>query len=140
MVADGSTVKVHYTGTLNDGTVFDSSKERSPLEFTLGSGKVIAGFEAAVKEMEVGQCKTVTIPADKAYGQHRDELVMVIEKAQLPEDLAPEVGQQLQMQQPNGRTAIVVVTEVSDTTITIDANHRLAGKTLIFEIEVVEIQ
>ena len=84
MVADGSTVKVHYTGTLNDGTQFDSSRERAPLEFTLGSGKVIAGFEDAVKEMEIGQCKTVTIPADKAYGQRREDLLVPIEKKDLP--------------------------------------------------------
>ena len=82
MAADGSTVKVHYTGTLDDGTVFDSSKEREPLEFTLGEGKVIPGFEAAVKDMEVGQSKTVTIPADEAYGPHRDDLLVPVEKGQ----------------------------------------------------------
>ena len=140
MAKDGSTVKVHYTGKLEDGTVFDTSVDSEPLEFTLGDGSLIPGFEDAVRGMKVGQSKEVTIPADKAYGQRRDELVMVIDRAQLPKDLAPEVGQQLQMQQLDGRTAVVVVTEVSDTTITVDANHRLAGKTLIFEIEVVEIK
>jgi peptidylprolyl isomerase len=138
MATDGSTVKVHYTGTLDDGTVFDSSKERDPLEFTLGSGRVIPGFEAAVKEMEVGQCKTITIPADKAYGQRRDDLMIPIERKDLPQGLDPEVGQKLQIQKANGQMSIVTVTEVNEGTITIDANHPLAGKDLTFELELVE--
>ena len=137
---DGDTVKVHYTGTLEDGTVFDTSVEREPLEFTLGEGTLISGFEEAVKGMQVGQSKTVTIPAEEAYGLHRDDLVLVIERDQIPEDLDLKVGQQLQMQQTNDKTIVVIVTDVSETTITVDANHPLAGKDLTFEIELVEIK
>ncbi len=137
---DGNTVKVHYTGKLEDGTVFDTSVGREPLEFTLGQGSMIPGFEEAVRGMKVGQSKEVTIPAEQAYGSHRDDLVMVIDRDQLPKDLTPEVGQHLEMQLMDGRRVEVVVTDVTDTTITVDANHRLAGKTLIFEIEVVEIK
>ena len=137
---DGDTVKVHYTGTLEDGTVFDTSREREPLEFTLGEGQLIPGFEEAVRGIQVGQTKTVTIPAEEAYGPHHDEMVMVVERDKLPEGLKPAIGQRLQMQQPDSGTAVVVVTDVSETTITIDANHPLAGKVLTFEIELVEIK
>jgi FKBP-type peptidyl-prolyl cis-trans isomerase 2 len=137
---DGNTVKVHYTGTLEDGTTFDTSVGSEPLEFTLGEGRLIQGFEDAVRGMQVGQSKTVTIPSEEAYGQHLDDLVLTVEREQLPEDLNPEVGQQLQLQQANGRTAVVIVTEVSETNITVDANHPLAGKDLTFEIEIVEIR
>ena len=138
MVEDGSTVKVHYTGKLDDGTVFDTSKEREPLEFTLGEGKVIPGFEAAVKSMEAGQSKTITIPAEEAYGQHRSDLLVPIEREHLPKGLEPEVGQRLQMQQASGKMSIVTITEVAEKAITIDANHPLAGKNLTFELELVE--
>ena len=140
MANDGDTVKVHYTGTLEDGTVFDTSRGQEPLEFTLGEGNIIPGFEETVKGMLVGQTKMVTIPAEEAYGPHRDELVMVIERDKLPEGMNTAIGQQLQMQQADGGTAVVVVTDVSETTITIDANHPLAGKDLTFEIELVEIK
>jgi peptidylprolyl isomerase len=140
MVKDGKTVKVHYTGTLGDGTVFDTSVEREPLEFTLGEGKVIPGFEEAVKGMKVGQSKTVTIPVDDAYGPPRDDLILVIEQTQLPENLNPEVGQRLQMQQADGRQSIVTVTDVSEKTITLDANHPLAGEDLTFELKLVEVK
>ncbi len=139
-VKDGDTVKVHYTGTLEDGTVFDTSLEREPLEFTLGAGKMIPGFEEAVKGMQVGQSKTVTIPADKAYGPHRDDRILLIEREQLSEDLNPEVGQRLQMRQTVGPTIPVIVIEVTETAIVVDANHPLAGKDLTFEIELVEIK
>ena len=137
---NGNIVQVHYTGTLKDGTVFDTSVGHEPLEFTLGEGQMIPGFEQAVLGMKMGESKTVTIPAKDAYGPRRDDLILVIERNQLPENLEPEVGQQLQMQQTNGRTMVVIVTDVSDTTITIDANHPLAGKDLTFEIELVRIQ
>ena len=140
MASDGDTVRVHYTGTLEDGTTFDTSVGREPLEFTLGEGKMIPGFEKAVYGLTVGKSKTVTIPAEEAYGPHRDDLVIVVEREQLPADLDPKVDQQLQMQQTDGRTAVVIVTDVSETTITIDANHPLAGKDLTFEIELVEIK
>jgi peptidylprolyl isomerase len=139
MVKDGKTVKVHYTGTLGDGTVFDTSVEREPLEFTMGEGKVIPGFEEAVKGMKVGQSKTVTIQANDAYGPRRDDLIIGIERTQLPANLNPEVGQRLQMQQANGRQSIVTVTDVSEETITLDTNHPLAGEDLTFELKLVEI-
>ena len=138
-ISDGSVVKVHYTGTLEDGTEFDTSVEREPLEFTMGAGSMIPGFENAVRSMKLGQKKTVTIPSDEAYGPYHDDLVLVIERDEMPEGLTPEVGQQLQMQISGGRTMRVMVTEVSETTITIDANHTLAGKDLTFEIELIEI-
>ena len=140
MAKDGNTVKVHYTGKLDDGTVFDTSVEREPLEFTIGAGQMIPGFEGAVRGMQVGQVKTVTIPAEEAYGSHNEDMVLVVERDKLPDNLNPVVGQQLQMQQENGNTAVVVVTDVSDTTITLDANHPLAGKALTFEIELVEMK
>ncbi len=140
MANDGNTVKVHYTGTLQDGTTFDTSLGREPLEFTLGEGRLIPGFEEAVKGMQVGQSKTVTIPSEGAYGPRLDELVMVIEREQLPENLDPKIGQQLQMKQPDGTTIVVIVTDVSETTMTVDVNHPLAGKDLTFEIELVEIK
>ncbi len=136
----GDTVKVHYTGTLEDGTVFDTSVEREPLEFTLGQGQLIPGFEQGVIGMKVGESKTINIPADQAYGPHHDDLIQVIERSQLSEDLEPKVGQQLQMRGPDGRTIIVTITDVSETTITIDTNHPLAGQNLTFEIELVEIE
>ena len=138
--SDGDTVRIHYTGTLEDSTVFDSSLERDPLEVTLGEGMLIPGFEEAVRGMHVGQSKTVTISPEEAYGPHLDEMVLVIEREQLPPELNPVVGQQLQMPQQDGRVIIALVTDVSETTITVDANHPLAGKDLTFEIELVEIK
>ena len=140
MANDGNTVKVHYTGTLEDGTIFDTSAEREPMEFTLGTGQVIPGFEEAVRGMQVGQSKTFTIPSEQAYGPYLDDRVLVVEREQLPEDLKPEAGQQLQIPVADGRTTMVIVTDVSETTITLDANHPMAGKNLTFEIEVVEIK
>ncbi len=137
MANNGSMVKVHYTGTLSDGSVFDSSLEREPLEFKLGCGQVIPGFEEAVLSMNVGETKTVTIPADQAYGQRHDELVLVIEKDKVPAELNPKVGDKLQMRQPNGAPVTVVVTEITETTITLDANHAMAGKDLTFELTLV---
>ncbi len=140
MAKDGNTVKVHYTGTLDDGTTFDTSVEREPLEFTIGAGQMIPGFEGAVRGMQVGQVKTVTIPAEKPYGPHNEAMVLVVERDELPESLNPVVGQQLQMQQENGNPLVAVVTDVSGTTITLDANHPLAGKALTFEIKLVEMK
>ena len=135
----GDNVSIRYTGRLDDGTVFDSSGGRNPLEFTLGEGKVIRGFEEAVQGMEEGQVKTVTVPSDQAYGEHRDDLVVTVSKQQLPEGLSPEVGQQLQMRTNEGRTFQVVVTAVESDAVELDANHRLAGRDLTFEIELVGI-
>lgn len=140
MASAGDTVRVHYTGTLEDGTTFDTSVGGEPLEFTLGASQMIPGFEKAVYGLKVEESKTVTIPAEEAYGPHRDDLIIVVEREQLPADLDPNVGQQLTMQQTDGRTAVVIVIDVSETTITVDTNHPLAGKDLIFKIELVEIK
>ncbi len=137
---NGNTVQVNYTGKLADGTVFDSSVGREPLEFTLGAGQMIPGFEKAVLGMKVGEKKTVTIPADEAYGPRRDDLILEIGREKLPSGLTPEVGQQLQMTRPDGGMIIVAITKVSDKTVTIDANPPLAGKDLTFEIELAKIQ
>ena len=135
----GDKVKVHYTGKLEDGSIFDSSANREPLEFELGAGMMIAGFDKAVDGMSLGDKKTANIPANEAYGQRNDEMIVSVAKAQLPPDLNPEVGQQLAMQQPNGQSVPVVVTKVETESIELDANHPLAGKDLIFDIELVEI-
>lgn len=136
---DGDTVKVHYTGKLADGTVFDSSKERDPLEFTIGEGRIISGFEQAVVGMSPGDSKTADVSPEEAYGPHRKEMVLVVERKELPEDLEPEVGQQLQLRQDDGRAVIVTITQASEANVTLDANHPLAGKDLTFDIELVEI-
>jgi peptidylprolyl isomerase len=135
----GDTVKIHYTGKLDDGTVFDSSVDREPLEFTLNSGQVIPGFDQAVVGMSPGDTKTEKIPMDQAYGPYREEMVVEVSRQQMPPELQPEVGQQLQVQQTDGQTIPVVVTEVTDSTVTLDANHPLAGEDLTFEIQLVEI-
>jgi len=134
----GDTVKVHYTGKLQDGTVFDSSLEREPLEFTIGQGEVITGFDHALIGMEVGGSLTVTIQAEYAYGPHYDDLVFEVPRSRLPEDLEPQVGQMLSFQSESGTLQATVV-EASELTVTLDANHPLAGKDLTFEIELVEI-
>lgn len=135
----GDTVKIHYTGTLDDGTVFDSSEGHDPLEFTLGSGQVIVGFEEAVTGMGSGEKKQVTIPADKAYGQRNEEMVIQAPRDQVPPDIKPEVGQQLQMGGPDGETVIVRVVEITNEHVTLDANPPLAGKDLTFDLELVAI-
>ena len=138
-VKEGNTVRVHYTGTLVDGSVFDTSKEKEPLEFTLGQGQIIPGFEEAVVGMKVGESKSVYIAAENAYGLHRDELVVDVPLDQLPQDLNLEVGRKLQMRQTNGQSIVVTVTGISEKEVTLDANHALAGQDLKFEIELVEI-
>lgn len=137
-VQTGNQVKVHYTGRLDSGQVFDSSADREPLEFTLGQGQLIPGFEAAVTGMQVGDKKTVTIAAEDAYGPRQDDLLFSVERSQLPDHIQPEVGQQLQVNQ-EGQTAMVTISELTDTTMTLDANHPLAGENLTFDLEVVEV-
>lgn len=138
---NGNTVKVHYTGKLHDGTVFDSSLKRDePLEFTLGQGNMIAGFEKAVLGMEVGQSKVADIPANEAYGEKVDDMVIEVPKKDVPANINPEVGQQLAIKQTDGRTVPVTVAGVTEETITLDGNHPLAGKDLVFEIELVEVK
>jgi peptidylprolyl isomerase len=134
----GDRVRVHYTGRLNDEKVFDSSEGRDPLEFTLGEGRVIPGFESAILGMEEGQGKTITIPADLAYGSRREEMVSEVDRSNFPPEIDPEVGQRLQVSQ-GGQTVIVTVTEVSGDSVTLDANHPLAGEDLTFDVELVEI-
>lgn len=135
-----NTVKVHYTGKLSDGTVFDSSRQREPLEFQVGQGQVIPGFEQAVVGMTPGETKTATVAPEQGYGERRDDMVASVPKDNLPDDLDPEVGQQLQARDSEGQTIPVRVTEVGDEAVTIDANHPLAGQTLTFDIELVDVQ
>ena len=135
----GDSVKVHYTGTLEDGTQFDSSAGVDPLEFTLGGGQVIAGFDEAVTGMEPGEKKSVTIPAVKAYGQRNEEMVIKAPRDEVPADITPEVGQRLQLAGPNGQPIMVEVIKVTDEHIQLDANPPLAGKDLTFALELVEI-
>jgi FKBP-type peptidyl-prolyl cis-trans isomerase 2 len=136
---EGDTVKVHYTGKLDNGMVFDSSQDREPLEFKIGAGQVIPGFEKGIVGMEVGQSKTVKLSPEEAYGPQREELIAEVKKADIPENIKPSVGQRLSLRQPDGNTVNVTVSDVNEESITLDANHSLAGKTLIFDIELVEI-
>ena len=136
---NGDTVKIHYKGTLNDGEVFDSSEGREPLEFKIGEKRVIPGFEAGVMGMDVGDKKNINIPCAEAYGPRNPEMIMALPKTQFPPDINPTVGAQLQMQTNTGQTVMVIVTEVSETDVTLDANHPMAGKDLNFELELVSI-
>lgn len=135
----GQTVKVHYTGTLEDGSQFDSSAGRDPLEFTLGEGQVIPGFEQALSDMSVGDTKTVDIPAEEAYGPHQPELVQQVARDQIPADIELAEGVQLQAQGPEGQVFRLVVTDLDDAHVTLDGNHPLAGKALTFKLELVEV-
>ncbi|KMQ51244.1 FKBP-type peptidyl-prolyl cis-trans isomerase SlyD [Chitinispirillum alkaliphilum] len=136
---NGNTVKVHYTGKLDDQTVFDSSVDREPLEFTIGNHQVINGFEQAVEGMEVGEKKNVSIDAENAYGPHLDELVMSVSKDQFPPDIAPEIGKSVNVQDSQGTQYTMKITNTDEKSVTLDANHPLAGKNLNFDIELVEI-
>ena len=136
---NGDTVKVHYTGKLDDGTVFDTSIEREPMQFTIGEGQLIPDFEQAVVGMNPGESKTIQIPAGNAYGPHHQEMIMEVERSQFPEDLKPEVGQQLQVRQANSQDFVVTVIAVSDSNVTLDGNHPLAGKDLTFDIQLADI-
>jgi peptidylprolyl isomerase len=135
----GDIVRVHYTGTLDDGTMFDTSADREPLEFTVGDGQVIAGFDVAVVDMAPGERKVSIIPALEAYGEHSKELVTDVDRERFPADMELEIGQQLQVGLPDNQQAIVMIVDLSDTAVTLDANHPLAGQQLTFEIELVEI-
>ncbi|SEN79376.1 peptidylprolyl isomerase [Chitinophaga rupis] len=139
-VKNGDTVRVHYHGTLINGTTFDSSEGRDPLEFKVGAGMVIKGFDSGVLEMQVGDKKRLEIPVDQAYGPKNDELIMDFPKANIPDDLKPEIGMELQMSNAQGQVFPVKVAGVSTEFVTLDANHPLAGEDLIFEIELVEIK
>jgi len=135
----GDTVKVHYTGKMDDGTVFDTSAEGEPLQFKIGEGQLIVDFEQAVVGMNPGESKTVQIPSDRAYGPHHAEIVLVVDRSYFPNDLELKVDQRLRMQQQDGQSFAVTVTDVSETKVTLDANHPLAGKDLTFDIQLMEI-
>jgi peptidylprolyl isomerase len=135
----GDSVKIHYTGTLDDGTQFDSSAGRDPLAFELGSGQVIPGFDKAVDGMAVGESKSVNIPAEDAYGPHHEQMIQEVPRDALPADLETTEGMSLQAQGPDGQVVNLVITAVNDDSITVDGNHPLAGKALNFDIELVSI-
>jgi FKBP-type peptidyl-prolyl cis-trans isomerase 2 len=135
----GDTVKVHYIGKLQDGTVFDSSENRDPLQLTLGEGQVISGFEDTIIGMNPGESKTIDVSSEKAYGPYRDEMVVAIAREQFPEHLSVKVNQQLEVVQENGQTLVVRVADVSESTVTLDANHPLAGEDLTFDIQLIEV-
>ena len=133
----GDTVRIHYTGTLDDGSVFDSSEGRDPLEFALGSGQVIPGFDSGVTGMAVGDKKTINIPCAEAYGEVIEEAKQVVAREHIPADIPLELGTQLQMQAANGQAMMVTVAEVTEESVTLDGNHPLAGKDLTFALELV---
>lgn len=135
----GDQVSLHYTGTLNDGTVFDSSKGSEPLQFTLGANEVIPGFDEAVMGMAPGDTKVVHIPVDQAYGPRRDDMILEVAPQDFPPDVEPRVGARLEIRQANGARFQVTVSDVRDDAVTLDGNHPLAGEDLNFEIELLAI-
>lgn len=135
----GDTVRIHYTGKLEDGTQFDSSQGRDPLQFTIGEGSIIPTLEEAVVGMAVGQTGTVNVAAEDAYGPRRDEAIQTVERTMIPEHVDLSIGGQLQATAPNGQQLVLTVVEVKDDAVTLDANHPLAGEDLTFDIELVEI-
>jgi peptidylprolyl isomerase len=139
-VKQGDVVAVHYTGKLSDGTIFDTSYNRAPLQLKVGEGKLIAGFEKAVIGMNKGEKKTVVIPPAEAYGQRQDAAVVEMERKNLPAGYEPRVGQRIELEQEDNKSFLVTVTAVTENAITVDANHPLAGKDLTFEIELVSLQ
>jgi len=136
----GDKVKVHYHGKLTNGNTFDSSEGREPLEFEIGGGMVIAGFDDGVTGMIIGEKKTVNIPADQAYGPKQEEMIMEFPKDRFPTDMVPEVGQQLNMNNGSGQNFPVVIVEIKEEIVVLDANHPLAGEELVFDLEMVEIE
>ena len=139
-VEQNKNVSVHYTGKLKDGSVFDSSVDREPLNFTVGEGKLIPGFEQGIVGMGVNEKKLIEIPFNEAYGEVKEELIQEVSKSNLPSDLTPEVGMQLQSNGQDGSTILVTIVKVEEDKVVVDANHPLAGKDLLFDIEVVEIK
>jgi len=138
-VANGSKVKIHYTGTFENGEVFDSSRDAEPLEFEVGTGQVIPGFDNAVVGMKVGETKSVRLPEGEAYGPYNEEMVFDAEPDQFEEGLLPEVGQQFQTQLEDETPLLLTVKSVDDGKVVLDANHPMAGKILNFDLEVVSI-
>ncbi|HEY7910758.1 MAG TPA: peptidylprolyl isomerase [Blastocatellia bacterium] len=133
-VQDGDKVSLHYTGTLNDGTVFDSSEGGQPLNFTVGSGEVIQGFDEGVRGMEVGETRDISIPPEQAYGDYYEELVRVVPRSAFPPNVTPTVGMAFEIELPSGQSLPVRVIDIQDDDVTLDANHLLAGETLNFKI------
>ncbi|GAA6187886.1 peptidylprolyl isomerase [Litorivita sp. NS0012-18] len=138
-IKSGDTVRIHYTGTLNDGTTFDSSEGRDPLEFAVGSGQIIPGLDKALPGMAVGEKKTVTIAPEEAYGPVHPEAMQVVPRSEIPDDIPLDLGTQLQVQTPDGQGMVVTVANVTEAEVTLDANHPLAGKELTFDFEIVGI-
>lgn len=136
---DGDTVRVHYVGTLDDGTEFDSSRGGEPLEFVLGKPGIISGFQDNVVGMKVGEVKTVTFPPEQGYGMPQEAMIHTYPRSELPENIEPEIGKSLTLTAQNGQMLQVTITALTDSTITLDANHPLAGKSLTFELELMEI-
>ena len=136
----GDTVAVHYTGKLDDGEVFDSSRDRDPLEFEVGGGQVIPGFDQAVEGLEVGESREVRVEPEEGYGEPREDLVVDVDRDQFPAESEPEVGRQVQVQVAPGQNRVATITDIEDDAITLDLNHPLAGKSLTFDVELVEIK
>jgi peptidylprolyl isomerase len=138
-IKNGDVVRIHYTGRLTDGTEFDSSAGREPLEFEFGAGQIIPGIEHNVSNMEVGEKQTVTVPAEEAYGPRDDARVQAIPRTAIPEDVAVDVGTRLQANTPDGQPVNLTVVDLDDSSVTVDANHPLAGRDLVFDLELVEV-
>ena len=138
-VKENNTVKVHYTGKLADGQVFDTSEGKEPLAFTLGEGRLIPGFEKGLIDMKLNEKKTINLTKDEAYGDPREDLIIEVPKSELPQEMTPEVGMGLVSRTPEGQEMNLLVVEVREETVVLDGNHPLAGKDLIFDLEVVEI-
>ncbi|MFC1516434.1 peptidylprolyl isomerase [Thermodesulfobacteriota bacterium] len=139
-VKNGNTVKIHFTGKLENGEVFDTSLEREPMEFQVGNGDVMQGLEEGIVGMALGDTKTIEIRPEQGFGARHEDLVVEVVKTLLPESVTPEVGQQLQVSKAEGETIVVTIIDMDDDTVTLDANHPLAGHTLIFDVELVEVQ
>ncbi len=135
----GDTVKVHYTVRLGDGVILGSTTDHEPLQFTIGEGRVLPGFEQAVVGMNPGELKTIEVLSDNAFGPHLDELVVDVARSRLSAEFEPKAGEQVQLQEKDGQAATVLITDVSESSITIDANHPLAGKDLTFDIQFIEV-
>jgi FKBP-type peptidyl-prolyl cis-trans isomerase 2 len=136
----GDLVSVHYTGKLASGEVFDSSKDRDPLKFTLGNKELLAGFEDGVVGMQPGESKSVTLEPENAFGGRREDLFLELPKKEFPQHITPSVGLQLKLSNASGEDMTVVITEVGDESVTLDGNHPMAGQTVVFDIELLEIK
>jgi peptidylprolyl isomerase len=136
---NGDTVKVHFTGRLENGEVFSKSEVESPIEVTLGNGELLPGFERGIVGMEVGEKKTITVPPEEAYGPKQEDLMVEINKSNLPENVTPAIGKGLRIRQSDGEDIRVIISDMTEDTVTLDGNHPLAGVTLLFELELVGI-